>query len=147
MMDVDNKISKYLETKKIALSLRKEVEHLENLIQNLEDSITDENKKALELSNEVIASITIDDLLNKLAKLLNINKNEIVIKIIVIGGTYAKTLSELYGYKTEYAKDFNSFLSIQLKDGTNICTKDLRLFNDLNEIEADGYILLRHCQL
>ncbi|MBR3362712.1 MAG: hypothetical protein IKG40_02170 [Bacilli bacterium] len=147
MIDVDNKISKYLETNRIALILRKEVEHLQNLIQNLEDSINDVNEKSKELSNEIIASIRVDELLTKISKLLKVNKNEIEIKITVISGTYANKLSELYGYKRDDAKDLNSYLSIKLKDGTNICTKDLRLFNDLNEIQADGYILLRHCCL
>ena len=96
MIDVDNKISKYLETNRIALILRKEIEYLQNLIQNLEDSINDENKKSKELSNEIIASIRVDELLTKISKLLKVNKNEIEIKITVISGTYANKLSELY---------------------------------------------------
>ncbi len=147
MIDVDSKISKYLETKRVTISLRKEVEQLQILMRNLEDLIKEENKQVKDLENEVIASIKVENLLDKISKLLNIDKNKIDVIITVISGTYAKTLEELYGYERKDAKDLKSYLSIKLKDGTNICTKDLRLFNSLNEIQADGYILLRHCKL
>ena len=147
MTDVDKKISKYKETKRIAKGLRKEAEQLQSLIENLEEAIYDENQIAQKLNNEIIASIKVGDLIEKIAGLLNVNQDEIQVEIIVISGTYAKSLKELYGYKREDAKDLNSYLSISLKDGTHICTKDLRLFNDLGEIEADGYILFKHCRL
>ena len=147
MFNVNERVKRYKETKKIAMSLRGEVERLENLKKGLEEAINDENKKCQKLSEEVIASIKVGDLLDKISSLLDVDRKDITVKIIVLGGTYAKSLKELCGYKRENAGDLNSYLSIKYKDGTNICTKNLRMFNDLSEVQADGYILLRHCFL
>ena len=74
MIDVDSKISKYLETKRVTISLRKEVEQLQTLMRNLEDLIKEENKQVKDLENEVIASIKVENLLDKISKLEDPNE-------------------------------------------------------------------------
>ena len=45
MVDVNERIKRYNESKKIARSLRMEIEYLDNLKQGLEEMIAGENKK------------------------------------------------------------------------------------------------------
>ncbi|MBR2833472.1 MAG: hypothetical protein IKE75_03460 [Bacilli bacterium] len=147
MVDVDKRIMQYHEAKRAALSLRKEVEELSSLIENLEGLISFENEKSRLLGDEVIASIKVGDLLNKISSLLDVKVEDLVTNITVVGGTYEGDIKSLYGFRREDPSTLNSRLCILKTDGTILVSKDLRLFNDLNEMQADGYILLRHCTL
>ena len=145
--EVDEKIKIYREKIAHALELREEVESLTKTISQTEEMIKCECAEFNALKKEEVITIRIGDLLEEISELTDININELETKITVVNGIYTKNVKDIPNNLIKGNIPFVSYLNIHDKAGKKILCEEVSIFDNLEEIEADGENLLSHCTL
>lgn len=147
MNELDEKIKFYQDKKEHTQKLRKDVNKLKEEIVNAENEIETQSRIFIDLKNEEIGSVKFGDLLEKISEWSKIDLCALDSRIIVLHGIYADAKEDVLRYQNNNFNQKDSILNIKVKNGPVICNKELSMFHNLEEIQADGISLLDHCSL